>query len=105
MTPEDYQKKMQQKPIGGFKDPSGEYNRILYQLQIKFRLETRAALMKKLIDDGLESENIKIQNENAKRYNDNIKKIYEKRKIWSLWVFGFNMLFLLLHLVYSFILK
>lgn len=105
MTADDYTKKNLQKPIGGFKDPTGKYDSILCKLQAKFRLKTRADLMKKLIDDGQEIEQTKERLETAIRYNENTRKTYQKWKSRHLWFLGFNLFLLLIHILYSVILK
>jgi hypothetical protein len=105
MTAEDYQKKKQQQPIGGFKDPTGEYRDTLYILMTKLRVKTIAALMKQLITEARDREETKEKLELAIRYNENIKKTYQKWKIRHLWFLGFNLLLLLIQILYSAILK
>lgn len=100
MALDKYRAAEKQKAIS-FKDPEGKYAKTLNQLQIKFNLRSRTDVIRKLISEGIESENAKQVNEDAKRYNESFRRIVQKRKIVCFWIAGFNLFFLVLHLMYS----
>ena len=89
---EYYKRRKDQQPIGGFKDSTGEYKAKLLQLQVKFRLNTIAVLMKKLIDDAFLFESREKFMESTQRAHDNMRRINERRRSWNYWFLGLNIL-------------